>query len=219
MKQFAVIGLGRFGESIAKTLFSLEHDVLVIDDNQENIDNIVDYVTHAVKADATDETVLKRLGLRNMDVIVVAIGNIQQSIMICMLLKELGVPMVVAKVQSEMHAKVLTRMGVDKVIFPERDMGIRLAHNLVSSSVLDYIELSDDYSMVEIKADPKWHNKSLRSLNMRVAYGINVIAIRRGEEINVAPNADEVIEKDDTLMVVGSNQSIHLLENKPERSW
>ncbi len=219
MKQFAVIGLGRFGESIAKTLFSLEHDVLVIDDNQENIDNIADYVTHAVKADATDETVLKRLGLRNMDVIVVAIGNIQQSIMICMLLKELGVPMVVAKVQSEMHAKVLTRMGVDKVIFPERDMGIRLAHNLVSSSVLDYIELSDDYSMVEIKADPKWHNKSLRSLNMRVAYGINVIAIRRGEEINVAPNADEVIEKDDTLMVVGSNQSIHLLENKPERSW
>ena len=219
MKQFAVIGLGRFGESIAKTLFSLEHDVLVIDDNQENIDNIADYVTHAVKADATDETVLKRLGLRNMDVIVVAIGNIQQSIMICMLLKELGVPMVVAKVQSEMHAKVLTRMGVVKVIFPERDMGIRLAHNLVSSSVLDYIELSDDYSMVEIKADPKWHNKSLRSLNMRVAYGINVIAIRRGEEINVAPNADEVIEKDDTLMVVGSNQSIHLLENKPERSW
>ena len=211
MKQFAVIGLGRFGESIAKTLFSLEHDVLVIDDNQENIDNIADYVTHAVKADATDETVLKRLGLRNMDVIVVAIGNIQQSIMICMLLKELGVPMVVAKVQSEMHAKVLTRMGVDKVIFPERDMGIRLAHNLVSSSVLDYIELSDDYSMVEIQVPQEWNGKTLAQLDLRKRLGINVIAIRRDGHVDPSPMPSTLLSSTDRMLVMAGHDIINKL--------
>lgn len=217
MKQYAVIGMGRFGESIARTLYSLGHDVLAIDDKQDNIDDIADHVTHAVRADATDEAVLSRLGLRNMDVVVVAIGAIQQSIMICMLLSEMGVSHVVAKVQSEMHARVLSKMGVERVIFPERDMGVRLAHGLVSSSVLDYIELSDDFSMVEIAAAPAWHNQSLRSLNMRVAYGLNVIAIRREEEIYVSPSADEVIRKGDSLMVVGSNESISMLEFRSER--
>ena len=167
-KQFVVIGLGRFGESVAKTLYSLGHDVLAIDMDEDSVQEISDSVTHAVQMDATDESALKTLGLRNFDVAVVTIGsNIQASVMITLLVKELGVKYIIAKGQSDLHAKVLYKIGADRVILPEKDMGIRVAHNIASSNILDYIELSEDYSILEIRALSIWVGKSLKELKLR----------------------------------------------------
>lgn len=163
MKQFAVIGCGRFGSSVAKTLYKLGNDVLAIDRDGEIIQDISDSVTHAAEADVMDENVLKDLGIRNFDVVIVSIGSdLEASIMATLVAKELGVKTVVAKAQNELHAKVLYKIGADKVIFPERDMGVRVAHNLVSTNILDFIELSPDYSIVEINAISEWENKALK---------------------------------------------------------
>ena len=217
MKQFAIIGLGRFGSSIARTLFSLGNDVLAIDFEEERIEEITDYVTHAVIADATDEQTLVALGLRNFDVAVVTIGgDIQASILICLLCKEMGIEKVIAKAQNELHARVLRKIGVDKVVFPERDMGMRLAHNLVSSNVLDFIELSSDHSLVEINVHESWTGKSLKDMNMRVNYGVNVMAIKHAGSINISPRGEDIIQRDDTLVVIGSNEDIRNLEKRAE---
>ncbi|MGI6706776.1 MAG: potassium channel family protein [Clostridia bacterium] len=217
MKQFAIIGLGRFGTSIARTLYTLGHDVLAIDSNDELVQEISDSVTHAVQADATDEHALKALGIRNFDVAVVAIGtSIQASILATLNCKELGVKYVLAKAQNEVHAKILYKIGADKVVFPERDMGMRVAHNLVSSNILDYIELAPDYSLVEIEAMPQWEGKSLKELNMRVKYGVNVMAIKHGNDINISPHGQDVIQPHDILVVIGSNEDIKRLENKSQ---
>jgi len=215
MKQFAVIGCGRFGSSVARTLYGLGYDVLAIDENEDVIQNISDSVTHAVQADATDEASIKSLGIRNFDVAVITIGSdIQSSILITLIVKELGVKYVVAKAQNELHAKVLYKIGADRVVFPERDMGVRVAHNLVSSNILDYIELAPDYSIVEISALKDWEGKSLSELNMRARYGINVMAIKHGAEINISPNALDTIRKDDVLVVIGHNDDVQKLEKK-----
>lgn len=213
MKQFLVIGLGRFGASIAKTLYNMNYDVLGIDTNEEIIHNMVDSITHAVQADATDENTLNALGVRNFDVGIVSIGNdIQASILVTLILKEIGMKYVVAKAQNELHGKVLYKIGADRVVFPERDMGIRVAHNLVSSNVLDYIELSQDFSIVEITSLPEWQNKSLRDLEMRVKHGLNVMAIKREDKVLISPHANDVIQKGDVLVVVGENKDIEKLE-------
>ena len=147
MKQYVVIGCGRFGSSVAKTLYELGNDVLAIDRNEEIVQEIYEYVTHAVQADVMDENVLKELGIRNFDVVIVSIGSdLEASILATLIAKELGVKVVIAKAQSELHGKVLSKIGADKVIFPERDMGVRVGHNLVSSNILDFIELSPDFS-------------------------------------------------------------------------
>jgi trk system potassium uptake protein TrkA len=208
-----VIGLGRFGSSIARTLYNLGYDVLGIDNNEEIIQALADSITHAVQADATDENTLKALGVRNFDVGIVSIGqDIQASILVTLILKELGIKFVVAKAQSELHGKVLYKIGADRVVFPERDMGVRVAHNLVSSNILDYIELSPDFSIVEIAAIPEWFEKSLRELDMRVKHGLNVMAIKRNEEVIVSPKADDIILEGDILVVVGQNKDIEKLE-------
>lgn len=212
-KQFVVIGLGRFGISVAKTLYSLGNDVLVIDKNEDLVQDISDSVTHAVQMDATDENALKTLGLRNFDVAVVTIGNnIQASIMVTLLVKELGVKYIIAKGNSDLHAKVLYKIGADRVILPEKDMGIRVAHNLVSTSILDYIELSPDYSIMEIEVLKEWYNKSLRELKLRSKYGINIMAIKREGEINLSPAADDLIEPKDVLVAIGSAEDLGKLE-------
>jgi trk system potassium uptake protein TrkA len=215
LKQFAVLGLGRFGSSLAKTLYGLGHDVLAVDEREEVVQDISDSVTHAIQADAADESTLRSLGLRNFDVAIVTIGSdIQASILVTLILKELGVKYVVAKAQSELHAKVLYKIGADRVVFPERDMGVRLAHNLVSTNILDFIELSSDYSIVEVAALSEWKGKTLKELNMRVKYGINIIAIRREGKINVSPKAEDRIMENDVLVVVGDNDGIIRLENR-----
>lgn len=212
-RQYVVIGLGRFGSSIAKTLYSLGNDVLAIDESEDIVQSISDSVTHAVQADATDENSLKSLGIRNFEVAVISIGSdIQSSIMVTLLVKEMGVKYVIAKAQNELHAKVLYKIGANRVIFPERDMGVRVAHNLVSSNILDYIELSPDYSIVEIAAIPQWEGKSLRELNMRAKYGINVMAIKRDNDINVSPAADDVINEGDILVVIGGTEELNKIE-------
>ncbi|HHX23508.1 MAG TPA: TrkA family potassium uptake protein [Thermoanaerobacterales bacterium] len=213
MKQFIVIGLGRFGSSIAKTLYNLGYDVLGIDNNEEIVQNIASSITHSVQADATDENTLKALGVRNFDVAIVSIGDdIQASILVTLILKEMGIKYVVGKAQNELHGKVLYKIGADRVIFPERDMGIRVAHNLVSSNILDYIELSPDFSIVEVNAIPEWINKTLRQLNMRTKYGLNVMAIKRNNEVMISPHADDMILENDVLVVVGQKQDIEKLE-------
>ncbi|PLX34843.1 MAG: potassium transporter Trk [Clostridiales bacterium] len=208
-KQFVVIGLGRFGTSIAKTLYSLGHEVLAVDESEETVADIVEHVTHAVQADATDETSLKALGIRNFDVAIVAIGNdMQASILVTLMVKEMGIDYVVSKAQNDLHAKVLYKTGADRVVFPEREMGVKVANNLVSSNILDYIELSEDYSIVEIQAPSEWAGKNLAEINIRAKYGVNVMAIKRNAEINISPTAVDTIEEGDTLIVVGENEDL-----------
>jgi trk system potassium uptake protein TrkA len=212
-KQFAVIGMGRFGSSVASALYKLGYQVLAIDENEERIEQVLNKVTHAVQADCTDEEALKAIGIRNFDVVVVAIGqDIQASILTSLILKEMGIKMLVVKAQSELHGKVLTKIGVDKVIFPERDMGLRLAHSLISPNILDYIELSDDYSIVDIHVTPRMIGKNLRELDIRAKYGCNVMAIKSGDRMNIAPRAEDTIKENDVLVVVGSNEDLRKLE-------
>lgn len=214
MRQYLVVGLGRFGSSLAKTLYNLGYDVMGIDRDEEIIQNMADSITHAVQADATDENILKALGVKNFDVAIVSIGDdIQSSILITIMLKEMGIKYVVAKAQSQLHGKVLYKIGADRVVFPERDMGVRVAHNLIYSNILDYIELSPEYSIVEIAAVPAWFDKSLRQLDMRKKYGLNVMAIKRNNnDVIISPHADDVIFKDDILVVVGHKEDIEKLE-------
>lgn len=213
-KQYAVIGLGRFGASVAKTLYALDNDVLAIDLEEAVVQEISDSVTHAVQLDATDENALRSLGIRNFDVAVITIGeNIQSSVMVTLLVKELGVKYIIAKAHNELHAKVLYKIGADRVVLPEKDMGVRVAHNLVSTSILDYIELSPDYSIVEVVSPNEWYGKTLRDINMRAKYGINVMAIKRETDVNIAPGADDVIEPGDIVVAIGGAEELSKLEN------
>lgn len=214
-KQFVVIGLGRFGTSVAKTLNSLGHDVLAIDKNEHPVQAIMHYVTKAVQADSREEETLRALGVRNFDVAIVAIGDdLEANILITLMLKEIGVPYVVAKAQSSLHGKVLEKIGADKIIYPEQDMGVRVAHNLIRTNVMDFIELSPDYSIFEIAASAEFVNKSLGALDFRVVYGINVMAIKKKEgQIIVAPGANTVIEEKDILVIVGNIKALSRLPN------
>lgn len=215
LKSFVVIGCGRFGSSVARTLHDLGNEVMVIDISEDAIREISEETTYAVQADAMDETVLRDLGLRNFDVAVISIGSdIEASIMATLVVKELGIKRVIAKAQSELHRKVLDKIGADKVIFPERDMGVRVAHNLTSTNILDFIELSPDYSIIEITAIEEWENKTLGQLRLSTKYGLNVMAIKRGNKITVSPSGEILIEKDDVLVVIGSMSDIKRIERK-----
>ncbi|MFB9751847.1 TrkA family potassium uptake protein [Paenibacillus hodogayensis] len=212
-KQYAVIGMGRFGSSVAKSLYGLGYEVLAIDSSEQRMQEVSGTVTHAVQADSTDEEALRALGIRNFDVVVVAIGqDIQSSILTTLILKDLGVPLLVVKAQTELHGKVLKKIGADKVIFPERDMGLRVAHHLISPNILDFIELSDDYSIVELKASSTMIGRTLRELDVRARYGCNVMALKTGDKMNISPNADDTIKHDDILVVVGQNDQLRQLE-------
>ena len=213
-KQYLVVGLGRFGTSVAKALYNSGNDVLAIDKNEEVVNEISEHVTQAVTVNATDETSLKAMGIGNFDVAIVSIGtDVQSSIMSVLLLKELGVKYIIAKAHDDLHGKVLRKIGADRVVFAERDMGMRVAHNLVSSNILDYIELSPNYGIVETLPPKGWHGKNLNELNVRSKYGINIIALKRGKDVNVSPSADEIIGINDILVVVGGTDELEKLEN------
>ncbi|AAM23498.1 trk system potassium uptake protein TrkA [Caldanaerobacter subterraneus subsp. tengcongensis MB4] len=216
MKQFVVIGLGSFGISLAKTLYEMGNDVLVIDKDEELVQSMAGLVTHAVRADATDENVLKSLGVKNFDVAIVAIGkNMESSIMITMLVKEMGVKYVIAKAHNELHARVLYKVGADRVVMPEKDMGIRVARNIFSSNLLDLIEFSKDYSIAEILPIEEWFHKTLKEIRMRERYGLNVIAAKKmNNEIIVSPGPDYVVDEGDILAVCGKNIDIKKFEIK-----
>ncbi|CAM3092233.1 TrkA family potassium uptake protein [Filibacter tadaridae] len=214
-KEFVVIGLGRFGGSIVKELIDLEADVMAIDISPERVDEYAPIATQAVVADTTDESVLRSLGIRNFEHVIVAIGeNIQSSILTTLMLKEIGVPKITVKAQNDYHAKVLQKIGADNVVHPERDMGIRIANNMVSNNILDYLELSDEYSIAEIKASDKLVGFTLIDLDIRAKYGVNIVAIKRGKQILVSPQAIEKIQLEDILIVIGSDKDIHSFEKK-----
>lgn len=215
MRQFVVIGCGRFGQSLAETLFDMGYDVLAIDKSAERIQEVSTHVTHAVQADALEENNLRSLGISNFDVAVVTIGsNMQASIMATLLTKELGVKTVIAKAQNELHGKVLEKIGADRVVYPEQDMGIRVARNLVSTNILDIIEFAPDYSIVEVATMDDWVGKSLKDLKLPNKYGITVIAIKGGETINISPYAEDIIKEGDVLIVIGQNKALKNLERK-----
>lgn len=212
-KQFAIIGLGRFGTSVAVTLHKMGYEVLAIDNNEERVQEFSNEVTHVVQADTTDEDTLVALGIRNFEVVVVAIGeDIQSNILTTLQLKELGVPYIVAKASNKLHGKMLEKLGADRVVYPERDMGQRVAHNLVSSTVMDYIELSPDLNIMEISVPDGLVGKTLAESDLRARYEINVVAIKRGDNIIVPPLPSEKIVEQDVLVVVGSIKGIQCLE-------
>ncbi|MEB1809906.1 MAG: TrkA family potassium uptake protein [Bacillaceae bacterium] len=214
-KQFAVIGLGRFGGSICKELSRLGMEVMAIDHSPEKVDEFKDIVTHAVVANSTDEAALKNLGIRNFDHVIVAIGDdIQSSILTTLMLNELGVKHITVKAQNDYHEKVLEKIGAHEIVHPERDIGIRIAHHIVSKNVLDYLELSDEYSIVELIAGEKIHGKTIIDLDIRAKYGINIMAIKRKEEINVSPQASEKICRGDILIVIGADIDIDRFEKQ-----
>ncbi|MGO0060006.1 potassium channel family protein [Brevibacillus fluminis] len=214
-KQFAVIGMGRFGSSVARTLYEMDYEVMGIDEDEERINENIQYVTHAIAADSTDEMALKEIGIRNFDVVVVSIGaDIQASILTVLILKELGVKKIVAKAQNERHGQVLYKVGADRVVFPERDMGVRVAHNLISANVLDFIELAEDYSVAEVAASPSMLGKTIRQLDVRAKYGVNIIAIKSNDRFNIAPRPDQMIERNDVLVVIGHNLDLKEFEEQ-----
>jgi trk system potassium uptake protein len=213
--QYAVIGLGRFGSSIAKELIKLGYEVLGIDKDEEHVDEMSNVLTHVVVADATDEEVLRSLGIRNFDCVVVAIGDdIQSSILTAILLKDMGVKHVVAKALSELHGKVLNKIGVDRVIFPERDMGVRVAHQLVSPNLLDFIELSKDYTIVELSVPKRLCGLSLKDLDPRARFGCSVVAINKKEGVIIAPSATDTVEEHDVMVLIGTNEQIETFEDE-----
>ncbi len=216
MDSFLIIGMGRFGSSLALELSNLGHDVLIIDRSEDRVSPLADHVTHAVIGDAKDESVMNSIGARNFDVAVVAMANnIEDSVLITIMLKEMGVKKVIAKAQSILHMKILERIGADVTVFPERDMGKRLAQHLSAKNIIDFIELSEEYSIVEIEAPSQWFGKSLAELNIRGQYGLNVIAARdkTARNLTVSPTAAYIIREGDVLIVIGENDSVNKLRD------
>jgi trk system potassium uptake protein TrkA len=225
MRQFAVIGLGRFGTSVAKTLAGKGHQVLAIDKEEHITQSISDEVTQAVCLDATDEKALRSVGIENVDVAIVGTGtNLEASILIALNLKEIGIKEIVCKAVNKNHRKVLEKIGATKVIQPEREMGTRVANSLISTSVIEHIELSSESSIVELIPPKEFIGKSLREINVRAKFGVNVIAIKRKipsatkkeeeEIVNVSPQAEDIIKKGDVLVVLGPNENVEKLKKR-----
>lgn len=213
MKSYVVIGLGRFGSSLARQLCKLGAEVLALDVKGDLVQQVAGDVTHAVVGDAQDKEVLRALGVRNMDCAVIAIGdNLAASVLITMNLKELGVPFIVCKAHDETHRKVLEKLGVDRVVIPEQEYAQRLARTLNSHNVLDYIELSEDFGILDVPAPESWIGKTLRELNIRAKLGVNIIAVENEGKTNVSPAADYLILAGDTLVVLGDNVALEKVQ-------
>lgn len=213
-KQYIVIGLGRFGRSVAMQLEANGCMVLAIDDNEKNVNFISEYVTHAICMDVTDEESLKEIGMSNFDGVIVSMGsNLNSAIFAIMSAKEAGVKNVIAKAYDEMAGKVLTKVGADEIIYPEREMGYHLAKNLAFGNFLDAVELTADHSIAEIPVPVKWVGKNLLQLNLRQKYRVNVIAVKRNSELDISPAADRIFIKDDVIVILGKNEVLKKLSS------
>lgn len=215
-KQYLVIGCGRFGSSVAKKMCQLGNEVMVIDKDEDSINNIAELVTHTAIVDVTEERDLKSIGLGNFDVVIVAISSdIRASIMATVMAKEMGVPKVVCKAKDELQAKVLYKIGADKVVFPERDMGIRLAYNLASENILDQINLDPEYSIMEIVTPQNWVDKTIIELNLRAKYDITVLAVKTQSGLKVMPSPNYKMQEKNILIIIGNTDKISdiILEN------
>ena len=215
-KQYLVIGCGRFGSSVAKKMCQLGNEVMVIDKDEDSINNIAELVTHTAIVDVTEERDLKSIGLGNFDVVIVAISSdIRASIIATVMAKEMGVPKVVCKAKDELQAKVLYKIGADKVVFPERDMGIRLAYNLASENILDQINLDPEYSIMEIVTPQNWVGKTIIELNLRAKYDITVLAVKTQSGLKVMPSPNYKMQEKNILIIIGNTDKISdiILEN------
>ena len=213
MKSYVVIGLGRFGSTLARQLCKLGAEVLVMDVHHDLVQQVADDVTHAVVGDAQDKDVLRALGVRDFDCAIVAIGtNLAASVLTVMNLQELEVPYIICKAHDETHSRVLQKLGVNKVVIPEQENAARLARSLNSHNVLDYIELSEDYGILELPAPKSWIGRSLKELHIRAKLGVNIIAVENGQKTNVSPSADYVIGEGDIMVVLGDNYSLEAVQ-------
>ncbi len=208
----AVIGLGRFGSNLARTLTELGHEVLAVDLSERVVQNISDDVSHAVRADATDEAVLQDLGIHEYDVAFVSLGDIESSILITMLLKQLGVRRVHSKARNNLHRQILERIGADQVAFPEGEMAVRVAHNLVAPNMMDYFELLANYGIGEVRVPPSFVGNTLASANLRARLDVSVLVIKRGSQLLIMPDLTEKLEDGDILVVAGRDSAIANLE-------
>lgn len=215
-KQVVVIGLGRFGSGVARSLYNLGHDVLAMDVNDDRVQSMMGQVTYPISGNATNETVLKELGVPDYDAAVVAVGSdIPGSVMACVLLKTMEIPYIVARATNELHGITLERIGVDKVIHPESEMGVRLAHNLFNPNLQEYLEMAPNFGLSRMKVPPQFVDKSLKELGFsspRDKYGLAVLAIRRGKDVTLNPDIDDRLRSGDMLMLAGRDE---LLERLP----
>lgn len=212
-KQYIVVGLGRFGRAIAETLCEAGEEVLGVDMDMDLVEDMRDRITQAVQMDAMDRDALTALGVKDFDVAFVTMGSdIRASGTITLMLKELGVKRVIAKAHDDFHGRMLEKLGADKVLFPERDMGRRIAHNLVSGNIIDFLELSPDYSMAEVHPMREWVGRPLRELALRSSVGINIIAIKSGDIVDPMPQPETVIREDDKLLVVAREETLSRMD-------
>ncbi len=211
-KSIAILGLGKFGESVARELIEAGCEVLVVDKDKERVQNISDIVTYAVTADVCDAETMKTLGISNMDAVVVAIThNLNASILATILAKEAGVPYVIAKSCDDTHTKILEKVGADKIIIPEHESGVRIARHLISSNVRDFFELSRSIRLIEVNIKPQWVGTTLRNLNLRQKHKINIIAIRQNEEIILNPDPDQPLADNITMLIIADKRDLKKL--------
>ena len=215
-RQFAVLGLGRFGTSVALTLHELGYQVLGVDSDEEIVQDLSHELTHVVSADASDENTLRSLGINNYEVVIVGIGPLEDNLLTTLNLKEMGVPFVAVKATSAVHGKMLEKIGADKIIYPERDMGNdmgkRVAHNLISSSIVDYIEMSNNISLMSTNIPHSLVGKNLIESDLRKRYNVNVVAIKHEGVTYINPKPTQVLEEGDEMIVIGEHQNIKALE-------
>lgn len=205
-KEYGVFGLGKFGMAVAVALAESGNSVIAVDMDPDRVDAAAETVTCAVVADVTEPDVLDNLGISNLDCVIIGVStNMQASIMATILTKEKGVRFVVAKAENEIHKHILEKVGADKIVFPEAEMGTRLARNLMGGEFLDLVELSKEFSMVEMPVPEAWIGKSLRELDVRGSYGLNIIGVKRGDNLKVNLNPENPMEKEMTLVIVGKN--------------
>lgn len=212
-QQFAVLGLGKFGTEITKALYNYGYEVLAIDIDEEKVNEVANYCTHSLVADVSEENTLRTVAIENFDTVVIAIGNnMQASIITALICKELGVKNIIAKAHNEKHGKVLDKIGVNQVIYPEAAMAVKVATTLINPNIQNHMEIVAGYSIAEIRIPDKWINKNLGELALRSEYAVNVlIIIRANDEVITAPTGDTTLKEDDIIVVGGSNQDIESL--------
>jgi len=214
-KRYAVIGLGRFGASVARTLTEMGQYVLAVDIDENRVDDLAPVLGRVVRADCTDPAALRALRIQEFDTVIVAIGdNVEASVITVLNCRDLGVPYLVAKAQDEAHGRILKHLGVDRVVYPQRDMGIRVASNIATGGIIDYVRLSDEYGMAEIAPPKTVLGKSLLELDLPHRFGLNVMAIKRGNRVIVSPRAAERIAEGDVMVVIGSAEGITRLQGE-----
>ena len=212
-KTYAVFGLGRYGTAVARELVDNGMEVIAVDIEQKIVNDAASYLPVCKCADVTDPEVISRLGISNIDTVIVCMAsNLEASVMAITLCKEEGVKNIIAKCANEMQQKILLRVGADKVVFPENDSGTRLAKNLLSSGFIDMISLSKDVSMIEIDVKDEWCGKNLIELNLRKKYGFNIVAIKKGENVNVNINPEQVLDAETTLIVIANTAKLGKLK-------